>query len=552
MTPKLFNHILATCLLFGSLYLPAYAVTTNNNAAAKTDSPSKTSPETSFLEGHTCLKQGNIPCARLALAGIPSNSAYAKLLQGNIAFSTNQTDKALLLLLPLQTETELIPEAKTALHLNLAAAFETLEDTSQAMLHLIQAETVITASNLEAGMTDVNDVHEKIWALLGKLEQTDLVELRGNNTDSIFQGWVDLLIASRNQHANNSITQWRRLYPDHPAQAFAKNLTVTNTDRPAMQALSSTGSIALIMPLSVEAYSAKASAFQQGLQTALAEHTLNNQIKTYPSTENPLEIDAAQTLAQNEGNTYFIIPDFNADRIADIRLEKAGAQRILHIGHSLDEEAQHIVRYALDRGMQKITIITATDTASQSMTTRFEAAWDKLTNHEGSEQAIARITLTDTSAPDRLADLSRVLSEKIHDMVLLAIQPTDARLVRPQIPISTPVMAFSIAHELMEDNATNEPLNTVRLFEMPYLLDENHISYHHDETIRDDLNSNELSRWFALGMDSLQLLIAGEHLSGHEISINGLSGTLTLSPSGLIKRQLSPAILTHDGIAPAQ
>ena len=552
MTQKLFNHILATCLLFGSLYLPAHAGTANKTPAAAPIAALKKPPEARYLEGDTCLKQDNIQCARLALAGISSGSAYAKLLQGRIALHEQQTDKALLLLLPLQTETALIPQAKAALHLQLAATFAALEDTAQAMLHLIEAESIMTASNLKELAADINGVHEKIWALLSKLEQSELIELRGNNTDNTFQGWIDLRLAAKNQNPDSSIAGWSALYPDHPAQAFANNLSVTNAEPSDSQsALASTGSIALIMPLSVEAYSAMADAFQRGLQTALTEHGLHNEIKTYPSTANPLDIDAAHTLAKSEGNAYFIMPNFDTGKIADNRIAQSAESRTLHIGHTLDDESQHIVRFALSSGMQKITVITHDNTVSKAMAARFEAAWNKLTKHENSNVMINSITLpTNISTADsKPLELEAQFAEKMPDMVLLAMPASEARLVRPHIPISMPVMIFSSAHEAINDTSSNQPLNAVRLFEMPYLLEAGQNNDLDNETKDGYPNSDELRRWFALGVDSLQILIASEHMQKDAITVNGLSGTLTILPSGLIKRELPLAILTDSGIA---
>ncbi len=558
MIQKLFNHILATCLLFGSLYLPAYAGTANKTPAAAPNAALKKSPEARYLEGNTCLKQSNIQCARLALAGIPSSSAYAKLLQGNIALYEKQTDKALLLLLPLQTETELIPRAKAALHLQLAAAFETLEDTAQAMLHLLEAETVMTASNLKDLAADINGVHQKIWTLLSKLEQPELIELRGNNTDNTFQGWIDLRLAAKNQNPGGSIAGWSALYPDHPAQAFAKNLSASNAEQSDSQsALASAGSIALIMPLSVEAYSAKADAFQRGLQAALTEHGLHNEIKTYPSTANPLDIDAAHTLAKSEGHAYFILPNFDIGKIADNRIAQSAESRTLHIGHTLDDESQHIVRFALSSGMQKITVITSDNAASKAMAARFEAAWNKLTKHENSHVMINSITLPAniSNADSKLLELESQLAEKMSDgkmpdMVLLAMQAHEARLTRPHIPIGIPVMTFSSAHETINDTSSYQALNAVRLFEMPYLLEADQTNDLDHATKDSAPNSKELKRWFALGSDSLQLLIADEHMQEDAITVNGLSGTLTILPSGLIKRELPLAILTDSGISP--
>ncbi len=553
MIQKLFNHILATCLLFGSLYLPAHAGTANKTPAAAPTAALKKSPETSYLEGENCLKQGNIQCARLALAGIPSGSAYAKLLQGNIALYEKQTDQALLLLLPLQTETTLIPQAKAALHLQIAAAFAALEDTAQAMLHLIEAESIMTASNLKELAADTNGVHQKIWALLSKLEQSELIELRGNNTDNTFQGWIDLRLAAKNQSPDSSIPGWSLLYPDHPAQAFAKNLSESNPESSdAQSALASAGSIALIVPLSVEAYSAMADAFQRGLQAALTEHGLHNEIKTYPTTANPLDIDAAHTLAKSEGHAYFIMPNFDTGKIADNRIAQSAESRTLHIGHTLDDESQHIARFALSSGMQKITVITSDNAASKAMAARFEAAWNKLTKHENSNVIINSITLPAniSNADSKLPELKSQLTEKMPDMVLLAMLGPEARLVRPHIPIGTPVMTFSSAHEAINDTSSYQALNAVRLFEMPYLLEADQNNDLDHETKDNTPNSKELKRWFALGSDSLQLLIASEHMQEDAITVNGLSGTLTILPSGLIKRELPLAILTDSGIAP--
>ena len=107
MTKKLFNIILATCLLFSSVYLQAHAETVDKTSPATAPTAARKSPETTFLNGETCLRQGNSACAKLSLANIPGTSIYAKLLQGSIALTEKQTDKALLLLLPLQSDTTL-------------------------------------------------------------------------------------------------------------------------------------------------------------------------------------------------------------------------------------------------------------------------------------------------------------------------------------------------------------------------------------------------------------------------------------------------------------
>jgi len=555
MTKKLFNAILSTCLLFSSLYLPAHAELANKTPATKAGPQIKKSPEAVFLEGDACLKQANTACARLALANIPSASPYAKLLQGSIALTEKQTDRALLVLLPLQAEENLIPPAKIALHQYLASAFEGLNDVQQAIQHLMQAETAMNAAMVKEAQADVTAIHEKIWALLNGLKQTELIELRGNNTDNTFQGWIDLRLAADNNDLSNSIIAWSALYPDHPAQTFAKNLATASSAKPAAPAmLPSDGSIALIMPLTVEENAAKAEAFRLGLETALSRHGLNNEIKTYPSTEDPQQIDEAYALAKNEGSAYFIIPGFQANEAAGNKIRHIETDNILHIAPTLDDEALHIINFALSRGMQQITIITTEQAASKSMAASFQAAWQGKSTHEQRGHSIAVITLPDniTATDSSLFELKSQLAEKMTDMALLAMTAPEARMVRPHLPISTPAMTYSSANETADATAPYQPLNAVQLFDIPYLLTTNHAAYKDYASADANLDSNELLRWFALGVDSLQLLIAGQTLPGHEVSITGLTGILTVNRDGNITRQLPLARFTHSGLVPEQ
>jgi len=555
MTKKLFNAILSTCLLFSSLYLPAHAELANKTSGTKASPQIKKSPEAMFLEGDTCLRQANTACARVALANIPSASPYAKLLQGSIALAEKQTDRALLVLLPLQAEEHLIPSAKIALHQYLASAFEDLNDVQQAIQHLMQAESTMTAAMVKEAQAGITAIHEKIWALLNGLKQTELIELRGNNTDNIFQGWIDLRLAADNNNPGNSIAAWNTLYPDHPAQAFAKSLTTASNAKPVASAtLPSGGSIALIMPLTVEENAAKAEAFRLGLETALARHGLQNEIKTYPSTEDPQQIDEAYALAKNEGNAYFIIPGFQANEAASNKIKHTETDNILHIAPTLDDEALHIANFALSRGMQQITIITTESAASKSLAASFQAAWQSKSTHEQRGHSIAMITLPGniTATDNSLFELKPQLAEKMVDMVLLAMTAAEARLVRPYLPIGTPTMTYSSANEAADATASYHPLNAVQLFDIPYLLTTNQAAYKDYESAVANLDSNELLRWFALGVDSLQLLIAGQSPPDHEISITGLTGILTVDRSGNITRQLPLARFTHSGVVPEQ
>jgi outer membrane PBP1 activator LpoA protein len=134
------------------------------------------------------------------------------------------------------------------------------------------------------------------------------------------------------------------------------------------------------------------------------------------------------------------------------------------------------------------------------------------------------------------------------DMILLAMSAIETRMVRPHLQISIPTMTFSTANEILDEAAAYHALNAVRFFDISYLLTAEQTPYKDFETTDTNLNSNAQLRWFALGVDSLQLLITAQNLPDREVLINGLSGVLTVDNSGNIKRQLPLARFTHDGI----
>ena len=553
MTKKLFSTILSTCLLFGSLNLPAHAETLNKTPSPAAKLAPKKSAEAIFVDGNTCLKQANKACARLALANIVSTSPYAKLLQGTLALSEQQTDKALLLLLPLQTQDNLLPEAKITLHESLAIAFEKLDDTQQAVQHLMQAEAIITTTTPPGTQDKVTEGQQKIWHLINKLDQAELVALRGNNTDNDFQGWIDLCLAARNQDVSTSLTNWNTSYADHPARLFAKKLTANSTAQASTQnSLHAPGSIALITPLANEEDAKKADALKLGLETAIIEHGLANEIKIYSSADNQQDIDEIYTLARNEGNAYFILPSFSA---ADTNngIDQTDTNNILHISLPLADEAQAIASFASSHGMQHITVISNNNDTSKLMLNSFQDAWQGKSDTAGNSHALNIIMLPDdmTPASSRLFELKSQIASKNHDLVLLALPTAEASLVKPHLDISTPTMAFSTVNEMI-NNATPQLFNAVRVADMPFLIMADQEKFKDYSSASTNLSTNELRRWFALGVDSLQLLMIRQQALDNEVSINGLTGTLTVNKAGTLQRRLSLGRFTYYGVIAEQ
>ncbi|OIR04579.1 penicillin-binding protein activator LpoA precursor [mine drainage metagenome] len=553
--PRMLQHILLRlCCIFLSI------VSINNTALANdtVNSVIKVSAEEAFLQGQQYLEQAKLPLAELNLTRIPRASPYAKLLAGNIAIQRSEFDRAFLLLLPLQSNQSLTKVAAASLHASLSVAYEKQGDIPNALDQLMRRETYLKDTS------SINSNHGRIWQLLSSLSLQDLITMRGESADTTAQGWVDLCLATKNQDVISSINAWAASYPDHVAGDFSKTLITQlmaqkNTDQSkTTYTLPSNGSIALILPPDIDPLSPKANAFHDGLQAALNKYALLNVIKTYPSLGTEDSIAEQVSLAKSEGAVYFMTPLFHqtlnestSDKNSITWQDDAmGSNSILQGADlSINDEAQTIAAFASSNAMQHITIIATNDDAANLMVKSFQAA---LENAPEANVRVITLAANIKSDDPNLLDLKTKISEQANDMILLATSATDARIIRPYLDISTPVLAFSNLNEIANDEALNSPLNAVRFVDIPFLINKNDEKFSDYRKSSSNISSNELLRYFALGADYLQLLIASTQLANGELIVNGLTGKLSIDKTGKIQRQLSMAKFTYNGIVQEQ
>lgn len=549
MTKKLFKCILTICLLFSSLNLPVFAETATTTQSSTTKSIIKKSPEAQFLEGEACLKASDIPCVAMSIALIPNVSAYAKILEGALAFKQNQIDRALLLLLPIQADAHLSTTAKILLHQTLAQAFQNLNDTQQALQHFILTELAMSKTQSSDSASNITENHDRIWQLLKPLKQTELVALRGNNTDTVFQGWIDLALAA-NSLDSNSMANWNALYTDHPALEFANSLsknTVSTTQTPTNLALS--GTIAVILPAPAEANAEKIEAFKLGLETALNLAAIPNPIEIYHAQQAQQDLTALYTQAMTEGGDYLIMPNLD-DPTANSYFEQVANKKLLHLSLSFSDEAHAIFKFASKNSMQHISVVTTQHAASQQMLASIQQAWSQSTETNDSSPIHTIVLATDVLAePIKLLDLKSQIAANIHDMVILAMPASDVVKIRPYLDISTPTITFSSIHDIADENDNLKLLNALRFVDMPFLVESDQ-SVSDYQGVAANLSDKTLLRWFALGADSLRLLISSEKSSNQAFAINGLAGNYTASETGEIKRSSTSARFNQSGAIP--
>jgi outer membrane PBP1 activator LpoA protein len=486
----------------------------------------------------------------VSLSLLTSQSPYDKLLAGNIASKQGDTDQAFLLLLPLQSNMQLIKPAAASLHASLSSAYEKQGAYFNALDQKTRYETFLDDP------AAITRNHADIWRLLTALTIENLVELRGESTDSIIQGWVDLALAAKQQNVSASVNAWIDSYADHPALTFASSLLPQKTaEKPAtaneaVPVFLKDGIIALILPFDDATEGAKAEAFKSGLQAALAVKSLPNEIKTYSVLGDQESFADLYALAKDEGATYIIGPmtqaelnPNNSNVQALTLLDSAAVSNpyLQHGGLSLTDEAAAIANFASRNAIQHISILASESPQAQMQVAAFVAAWKAK-----SDQTANIITLPVDVKFRTLLELKDTIAAQPNEMLLLALSAQEAIKVKPYLDISIPTVGFSSVNNLQGEKPV--ALHAVRFVDIPFLTDYNNADFSTYREASAALSSNELLRWFALGADSLALLAAKSNSPGTEMMIIGLTGTLLIDANGQVKRQLPLARFTHDSV----
>ena len=500
--------------------------------------------EQAFMQGQQYIEQADLELAALSLTRISPNSPYAKLLAGNIAAKNAEFDRTFILLLPLQSNLDLNQTAIASLHASLSDAYEKQGDIASAIEQLVRRHPYLVDAQ------SISHNQQRVWKLLSTQTPADLIAMRGESADTTIQGWIDLSLATKNHDIATSLSTWSNSYPDHIASAFAKTLATTAPE-PLTASAVINGNIALILPPVHEGISERVAALKLGLQAALSKRNMPNEIKSY-TRENDLEdINTQYSLAKSEGADYAIAPNFgialpgqNPVSIVSLNDNISRQQADL----SLQDEAHRIAEFATRNAMQNILILTTANEPASQMLQSFVKAWQ--TERGFSLKIISLIPsavgVKDSFDLNQLMDLKANIALQAQDMLLLAMSGPEVKNVRPYLDISMPTMTFSDINMLDSDANANIGLNAIYFVDIPFLLAPNNSQFTDYREPSAALKNNELKRYFALGVDYLQILTTG--LMGNDLVIEGLTGKLSLDHSGQIQRQLSVAKFTDQGV----
>lgn len=506
------------------------------------------SPEERFTAGQACLKQSDIPCAQIVLAGINPTSAYAKILEAQIASDRQDFDSVLRLLLPLQAKNSLLPAALASLHATLALAYENQENALRALEQRSLADFYLDAPDAIAA----NQKH--ILQMLAALPKDTLLEMRGESADTAVQGWIDLALAiAYSEQRNLALEQWRKAYPDHAADdELLRAQLNTMPISTGTQAIS--GKIALLLPLEIPAFAFAAEAVRSGFMAAKNAANSPAEIIIYPTHGIPDGMADLYRQAIAEGAQYVVGPLTRAEvaglqgtelatvpTIALNTLEEKEAipAKFVQFGLPVEEEAGQLARLAREKGMQTAVVAVADSALAKRMAQAFIAAWTELDG--------VVVLQAEFSEQSNLLDIKEQIAAEPADLIFLAADAEKARRIRPYLNQATPTFGLSHIYDGEPGNPSNGVLQSVHFIDMPWLLNPNAPRYTAYREAAAALPP-KAQRWYAVGVDAWNVLSALAENPDGKLHLLGLTGNITLRESR-IQRELPLAQFRSDGIA---
>ena len=133
------------------------------------------------------------------------------------------------------------------------------------------------------------------------------------------------------------------------------------------------------------------------------------------------------------------------------------------------------------------------------------------------------------------------------DMIFLAADYAKARLVHPYLGVTIPTYSTSQINSGKNEPGKDIDLNGIQFVDMPWLLQPDHpavMIYPHQEKFF----SADYERLYALGIDAYRLADILLTSPNRNITLDGVTGKITLSGDNQVMRELTPGVF-RQGIA---
>jgi len=533
------------------------------------------------------IKSGDIQAAQSHADAINPATLSAEqrnklnLLYAQISLSNGEAEQALNKLSITQPY-NLTPTDKIIFYQSLAFAYSLTGNLLQSVQARIQLDPLLESDQQR------NENNTVILNTLNLLPPQALINNQPAAPD-ILGGWMSLtrLLKTANQNKDStefqtSLNEWKRLYPDHPANSDFLQSTLKGPTH----SFKLPTAIALLLPESGR-FAQAAQAIKKGFMAAYhqPESSFQAPIRSYDSTMDssvnlyhraisegaelvigPLSKDNIQSLALS---TELTIPVLALNHIPNLAKDN-----LFQFGLSPIDEARQIASKASRDGNKKALLLTPKTNQGRRIADYLTEYW------QGTAGTLLEAQSYNTKANDfsepikdllnlgeskyRFNRLKRLLGINIQyterrrqdvDAIFLSASAKKARSIYPQLQFyratRLPVYATANIYSGQANPALDIDLNNITFCDIPWLFSDAYSGELSQESLRSTwqhLPSRYL-KLIALGIDSFNVIPHLGHLDSKPYP--GATGTLSINNENRITRQLVCAKFT-DGIPKLQ
>ncbi|MGH8413822.1 MAG: penicillin-binding protein activator [Gammaproteobacteria bacterium] len=502
----------------------------------------------------------------------PALNARVELLKANLDFAAQQPRAALK---HLNFSLAPLPDELKARTLLLRAAVQVaLDDTVAAVEDLSERENYL-GNNSAA----IQDNHQRIWQIITQSHVPLNILTLPKTISPTARGWLVLGNITRNiwQQPRNLLQQlqaWQTEFPNHPADQDIVPELIAKQKAFATYPTH----VAVLLPLSGP-YQSAADAVRDGLLTAYFQLSNNGSAPAITFYDTGGAAAGAQTayrqavaasadmvvgpLIKDAVNSVVALGSLPVPVLALNVLDsgKSAPPRLFQFGLPPEDEAAQVADRLIAQGMTRgVALVPQGDWGTRvlnAFSTRFAQLGGTLLGTQlyppGASDFSVPITrllnLNDSQYRDE--QLAAFLGTHLQfeprrrqdiQFVFLAANSGDAKLIRPQLrfyhAINVPVYATSQVYQ--PDDPADTDFDGISFDDMPWTLETSGAAADTSKTVAglwpNNFSSN--SRLYALGFDAwrlVPLLYKGKPFS---MTVQGMTGLLSMDSNGHIHRQL--------------
>jgi outer membrane PBP1 activator LpoA protein len=330
--------------------------------------------------------------------------------------------------------------------------------------------------------------------------------------------------------------------------------TKAGTPPPARPNAPARPHIALILPTASPSLGRLAEAVRLGFMTA-AEVQGKDALPVHVSSidnEGTALLDACHH-AQSTG-ARLVVAGLTRDGAQSLALSDCPRQLVLALNEirgeapvsmytaslSLENEARQAALQAINDGFRMAIMVSTNSALSKRVQEAFEREWGRAAG-EGRK-------LVYSGKPEEAEAIRDKIANARGDMVFFALDPAEARAVRPYVSGMLPVYATSYSVNPRAEQIVNVDLQGVRYVEMPWFVHPDHpavMVYPQPKTAL----SVDQERLYALGIDAYR--IGQQLLRGDEKKpLDGVTGRIALEGEHHFSRALAPAEVDGGRVIP--